>query len=334
MVTDTDDMTYPPLPSSWSMLTWRQLCTVWDVKRRYGANPDAARAAALLALVLGDGFEVRRAEAGAPAGETVYTLASADGSLHAVTPRELSYMAARALAWLDYPYGDPGEKEETDGKGNVLKEGREPVRGYVSEMRDALILPETEVTVGGVTFALPTVACANITWQQYRTLQNIAPRLFADGLGAGEAAGLQAEFVAHCLVPAMEEQPAAADRFRPPHVFRYDSDRAEQSVAFWSRQLESQPVMFDICFQAYQTAVAYYAQVFPLLFGGGGKSDPLRDALTNETETLNSVMKYQGYGSPEEVYAADLPNILTVLNTMAREAKQIEEMNRRTRIRK
>lgn len=324
----------PHLPSSWSALTWQQLCICWKVKIRYGGNVDMARAAALLELcgLAVDAEQSRHTEQST--GETVYTLRSKDGTALTVTPRELSYMAKKSLPWLDYPYGDPGEKEETDEQGKVVKEGREPVRGYVSDMRDALILPETEVTVRGITFALPTVACANITWQQYRTLQNIAPQLFQDGLDDAQAADLQAQFVAHCLVPAQDEQPKPSDRFRPPHVFRYDSDRAEQSVAFWRTQLESLPAMFHICFQAYQTAVGYYAQVFPLLFNGGGKSDPLRDALTNETETLNSVMKYQGYNSPEEVYAADLPNILTVLNTMTREAKQIEEMNRKVKSRK
>lgn len=318
----------PSMPSSWSELSWQQLCQVWDVKQRFGGNADVARAAALLALACGEDFSVRGSVEDAQTGETVYTLACKDGKSYTVTPRQLAYMARKALPWMDYPYGDPGEKEETDDQGKVVKEGREPVRGYVSEMRDALILPETEVTIDDITFALPTVACANITWQQYRTLQNIAPQLFQECLSEEQAADLQAQFVAHCLVPAQDGQPAPADRFRPSHAFRYDSDRAEQSVGFWRKQ-QSLPVIFHICFQAYQTAVGYYAQVFPLLFNGGGKSDPLSDALTNETATLNSVMKYQGYASPEEVYAADLPNILTVLNTMTKEAKQIEEMNRK-----
>ena len=324
-------MIIPSIPTSWSSLTWQQLCQVWRAKQRYGGNADVARVAALLALIELDVDISHPCYISEETGETVYTLKDKDGKTYTVTPRTLSYMAMKALPWVDYPYGDPGEKEQTDEQGKVVREGREPVRGYVSEMRDALILPETEVAVGGITFALPTVACANITWQQYRTLQNIAPQLFQDGIDEEQAASLKAQFVAHCLVPAQDGLPSSSDQFSPPHTFRYDSDRAEQSVAFWRKQMVSLPEMFHICFQAYQTAVGYYAQVFPLLFNGGGKSDPLRDALTNETETLNSVMKYQGYSSPEEVYAADLPNILTVLNTMTKEAKQIEEMNRKVK---
>jgi hypothetical protein len=70
----------------------------------------------------------------------------------------------------------------------------------------------------------------------------------------------------------------------------------------------------------------FYPSVFPLLFGGG-KSDPLHTALTGETDTINAVMKYQGYSSPEQVYNTELPIILGTLNTMSKEAKEIEKMN-------
>lgn len=85
--------------------------------------------------------------------------------------------------------------------------------------------------------------------------------------------------------------------------------------------------LFHICFQVWQTAMAnFYPSVFPLLFGGG-KSDPLHTALTGETDTINAVMKYQGYSSPEQVYNTELPIILGTLNTMSKEAKEIEKMN-------
>ena len=85
--------------------------------------------------------------------------------------------------------------------------------------------------------------------------------------------------------------------------------------------------LFHICFQVWQTAVAnFYPSVFPLLFGGG-KTDPLHTALTGETDTINAVMKYQGYTSPEQVYNTELPIILGTLNAMSKEAKEIEKMN-------
>ena len=121
------------------------------------------------------------------------------------------------------------------------------------------------------------------------------------------------------------------DRFRPPHDFKYDSARAEQSVAFWQQQLAREPWLYHICFQAYQTAMQYYETVFPLLFSGGGKEDPLRDALTGEVGTINGVMKYANYTSQQEVWETPMPYVLDILNTMTKEAKEIEKMNSRIR---
>ena len=252
------------IPGCWSGLGWQQLCRAWEAKVRYGGNPDAARAAALLAVcsltVLGD-------EGFSEAGERVYTLRGEDGRLWRTTARELSYMAAKAMAWFDYPYGDPGDDAVKDEKGKVVTERREPVRGYVNpDWRDAMRLPQDTVEVDGVVFALPQLAISNLTWEQYRSLQPLVPMLFRQGVGEEQA--------------------------------------SEQSVAFWQKQIEGGSVIFHVCFQVYQTAVQYYEQVYPLLFGGGGKEDPLRDALTGEVGTINAVMKYAGYRGQQEVYGS------------------------------
>lgn len=337
--------TFVSLPKSWSDLTWQQLCKVWQTKMRYGGNPDVARAAALLELL---GCEVCRHH-DMPSlcyddktGERQYTLRSEDGKLFFATPRELSQLAKKALPWFDWPYGDTGEKEVRDEKGKVVKEEREGVRGYVSPMHDALILPEETVDVEQWCFALPQLACSNITWQQYRALQAIASQLLADGITEEQALDLQAQFLAHCLVPAQEGE-QSGDKFQPKHKFIYNAERAEQSVGFWKERLTAcrnnditslrqnekaiVPILFHICFQAYHTAILYYEKVYPLLFTGSDKSDTMRDALTGEVGTINSVMKYQGYSDPQQVYDANLPIILDALNTMTKEAKEIERMN-------
>jgi len=316
---------FPPLPGSWSELSWRQLTGCWQVKIRYGGNADVARPAALLQLL---GCSVSDT---APSydshGEPVYVLEDGRGNRLTVTPRGLSQMAEQAMPWFDWPYGDPGKEAVKDEKGTVIEEAVAPVRGYVNPgWRDAMVLPEETLTVGGLTFALPQLACNSLTWQQYRSLQATASGLFEEGVPEDEILGRQAEFVAHMLVPASEGKPSG-DRFAPRHVFCYDADRAEQSVPFWRQHLPQMPELFHILFQMYQTAMRYYGEVFPLLFSGGGKADRLQDALTGETRTLNAVMKYQGYTKPEDVYAENLPVILSTLNTMAEEAKQIEQMN-------
>lgn len=327
MVTKTVSRTsFPSLPQSWSELTWQQLCDCWSVKVRYGGNADVARAAAVLALCRCSVCQQQVAVT--DAGESLYTLRDEDEALYTVTPRELSQMAARSLQWFDYPYGDPGDPEEKDENGKVIKEARQPHRGYVSQMRDALVLSETEVMVGGIYFALPQMACNNLTWQQYRSLQAIAPQLFRDGVADGDVVALQAQFLAHCLVPAAAPSDHN-DVFTPRHIFHYNVERAEQTVSFWEKEIAAVPTLFHICFQCYQTALSYYAATYPLLFSDSDKNNTVKDALQGEVGTINTIMKYAGYAEQQQVYDSNLPFVLDILNTMTKEAKEIEKMNAR-----
>ena len=444
----------PPLPSSWSALSWQQLWDCWTAKLRYGGNPDVARAAALLALTLGDKFfdersgraerQVSSFKCDPVTGEQRYLVQrdlepetlNLKPETYVLTARSLAHLA-KSLKWFDFPYGDPGKEAVKNEKGKVVEEAVEPVRGLVNpNWRDAMDLPEEEIVtcvrrISSLSqweamteeernqpiidewnamkpeqrynfisclplgkeekelqrmakldwqhtdeqvrqqilhsslfilhFALPELACNNITWHQYRTLQGLQQQMFSEGLTDEQALDLQAQFLAYILVPEevssfryqvsgragarggealetwnLKPETSGAPRrdpFARPHRFRYDADRAAQSVAFWRRLLTGPDApaapLYAICFQVYHTALHYYEQVFPVLFGGGGKTDPLQDALTGEVGTINSVMKYQGYTDPQQVYDANLPIILSVLNTMTKEAKEIEKMNSR-----
>jgi len=359
---------FPTLPKSWSDLTWQQLQDCWQVKQRYGDNPDVARAAAVLTLTLGPRFKVQGSRVDDRTGEPVYYLQletrNQKPETYVITPRELAHMAKQALPWFDYPYGDPGKEAVKDEKGNVIEEAVAPVRGYVSNMRDALILPSDYVAVSGFRFqvsgeggsrwrsylkletwtlkpakrfALPRFACNNLTWQQYRSLQAIAPQLFKEDNTEDETLDLWAQFLAHCLVPrslALLDTSGGSIRFRPHWEYTYDSVRAEGLVAWWKKKLaasssrqDTAATLFHICFQAYQTALTYYAQAYPLLFNGSDKGDQMKDALQGEVGTINTIMKYAGYSEQQQVYDSNLPFVLDILNTMAKEAKEIEKMN-------
>ena len=325
------------IPSSWSDLSWQQLCKVWDAKQHYGGNADVARVAALLDLL---GCRVSghcTPATDSHSGEPCFLLTDADGQEWTVTPRELAYMARKAMPWFDFPYGDPGEKEQKDDKGNVIKERREPVAGYVSPMRDAMMLPIDTLVIGrrrfsrGKTFALPQVACNNITWQQYRAIQAVAPQLFSDSISEEQTLDLQSQFLAHILTPrsiALLDTAGGSIRIRPHYEFRYNAEQAE-GLALWLRRCKDPLLgtLFHVCFQTYQTALSYYALSYPLLFSGGDKSDQMRDALTGEVGTVNTIMKYAGYAEQQQVYDSNLPFVLDILNTMTKEAKEIEKMN-------
>lgn len=321
----------PSLPHSWSELTWQQLCQCWSVKMRYGGNADVARVAALLTLCHLD--EVDSTTIRTNSGETLYRLRDTDECLWTVTAREAAHLAKVALPWFDFPYGDTGDKEETDDDGNIIREHREGVSGYVCpEWKDAMILPQDTLKTGGHYYALPQVACNNITWQQYRSLQSIAPQLFQEDVSEEQAKMLQAQFMAHCLVPrsrSLLDSNGKTIKIRPHYVYEYDADQAEGQVKYWQKRLEQEDaiILFHICFQVYQTALSYYAKSYPELFDDSGKKDPLRDALTGEVGTINTIMKYAGYAEQQQVYDSNLPFVLDILNTMTKEAREIERMN-------
>lgn len=323
----TDRTSFPSLPSSWSELSWQQLNDCWQVKQRYGGNGDVARAAALLSLLGLEPLRMERETFHPMSGEKVFTLRDTDGLLWTVTPRELSQLARQALPWFDYPYGDPGKPAVKDEKGKTIEEAVSPVRGYVSKMRDALILQEDTVKVKRV-FALPQMACNNLTWQQYRSLQAVSPQLFQEGVSEDDALDLQAQFLAHCLVPrslAILDTTGGSIRIRPHYEFRYNTEQAEGLIKFWKKHANG--TLFHICFQCYQTALSYYASAYPLLFSDDGKKDKMKDALQGEVATINTIMKYAGYAEQQQVYDSNLPFVLDILNTMTKEAEEIEKMN-------
>lgn len=346
-----------PLPSSWSTLTWQQLCRVWQMKQRYGGQPDAAICAAWLDLCHLKVVGTKGVDG--TSGENVYLLQGDDRQQYTTTPHQLAYYALETMPWFHYPYGDPGQEEKKDKQGNITQEHRDAHPGYVGPLRDALMLNDETVTVRGSkvrvgtkhkgwrrilptspfpqcsrVFALPQVACNNLTWQQYRALQSITPQLWKDGISDADALNLQAQFLAHILVPrslALLDQNGGTIRLRPHFTFRYDDERADRLVAYWQRKLIHGNLeistLFHICHQVWQTALVYYNAAYPMLFEGGSNHGPMRDALQGEVGTVNTIMKYAGYSEQQQVYDSNLPFVLDILNTMTKEAKEIERMN-------
>ena len=343
--------TLPPLPSSWSSLAWQELCRVWTVKVWYGGQPDIAICAAMLDLC---GLTVAgRDKMDEHSGEEVYLLTDKSGRRWRTTPRELAHAARQAIPWFDYPYGDPGQDEKKDDKGKVIQERREAHPGYVGPLRDALMLQDETVSVSGnkvsarhghrwfkslfgrtMVFALPQVACNNLTWSQYRALQPIASQLWQEGITDEQALDLQAQFMAQILVPrslALLDTSGDTIRLRPHYTFKYSSEQADSLVGYWKKKLSKGSMeittLFHICHQVWQTALVYYSKAYPMLFEGGGKHGPMNDALQGEVGTVNTIMKYFGYSEQQQVYDSNLPFVLDILNTMTKEAKEIEAMN-------
>ena len=337
------------IPSSWSSLTWQQLCQMWVLKLRYGGQPDVAICAAWLWF---HGFDVvGRADNDPRSGEDTYLLGGKDGQRFLVNPRQLARLAARELPWFHYPYGDPGQEEKRDDKGHITQEYREAHIGYVGQLRDALMLHHETIMVRGRrvspierptfhrprsrVFALPQVACTNLTWQQYRALQTITPRLWNEKLSDDETVDLQAQFLANILVPrsvALLDKGGDTIRLRPHFTFKYSNERADSLVGYWKKKLLTMSddivTLFHVCHQVWQTALGYYSKAYPLLFNSDEDNDPMHDALQGEVGTVNTIMKYAGYAEQQQVYDSNLPFVLDILNTMTKEAKELENIKK------
>lgn len=91
--------------------------------------------------------------------------------------------------------------------------------------------------------------------------------------------------------------------------------------------------MFPVMLQFFQSVQTHFSFIFPDLFTEG-ESTPKTNILHMEAHTVNALMKYQGFKDTETVYQTDSFRILEILDTMSKDAKQIEEMNRKMKSKK
>lgn len=97
--------------------------------------------------------------------------------------------------------------------------------------------------------------------------------------------------------------------------------------ARWFRPVESR--MFPVMVQYFQSVQESYARMYPELFTPNGKKPGRQNPIKIEVEMVNNVMKYQGFDDYDAVYDSEAVRILGIMNAMAKEAKEIKEMNQR-----
>lgn len=74
-----------------------------------------------------------------------------------------------------------------------------------------------------------------------------------------------------------------------------------------------------------------YKMQFPELFSGDGGGGRDVIPLIAEVDTVNAIMKWQQYPGQQEVYDSNAVQVFSVLNSMTKEAKAIEEANQKMR---
>lgn len=109
--------------------------------------------------------------------------------------------------------------------------------------------------------------------------------------------------------------------------YSYNADEVEQLGV--AQEMKKAPVwLFPVLHQNFQSSMIAHKKNFPLLFsgsGGGGASDPVVSMIN----TINAVMKWQTYASQQAVRDDNAISVFAVLNNMSKEAKEMEEANRK-----
>lgn len=204
-------------------------------------------------------------------------------------------------------------------------------------------LPEDKVRIGKHTFQLPQPMLANLTYQQYLGAQSAISdmeyyRTILDETAKGKrempehevlkfAEGYKrcrCEFLANMLTPRrfiFFDNKGGRFSVQMRYSFVYDADRVQDNVAVMALAPDW---LFSLCYMFYCGCAEEFSKKFRFLFSssGGGTSDP----LMAELDCINNVMKYQGYSEQQEVYDSNAVFVLSVLNRMAEEAKEIEKM--------
>lgn len=206
-----------------------------------------------------------------------------------------------------------------------------------------LEMPRDTLRIFRRTFRLPSPMLANLTYQQYANAQKLtaevatlmerAPKVKEEEEArrlARELMRARARVVAHLLQTPKLQFVSGGDgeglRLDIRRTWTYQPTEAERLTPYIERHA---PLwLFNIMQQHMQSCLAVYRQQFPELFSGGGEGST-RMPFISEADSVNAVMKWQGYHNQQTVYDSNAVFIFSILNSMTREAKAIEESNRK-----
>ena len=206
-------------------------------------------------------------------------------------------------------------------------------------------LPFEYVKVGGTHYKAPESLMVNLTYEQYGNAQRclvsywetskMVESLKKNGAtreavrhAQEEALRARAGFLAHMYTaPGLRllDQRNSMTRVSLDVVYNYCSVEADKQV---KKFMCAPSWLFAVTYQLFQSCQAIYKKDYPFLFTEY-KDNSEKSALVMEVGTINAVQKYAGFNSPQAVYDQNSVFIFKFLDSMAEEAKQIEDMNRK-----
>ena len=219
---------------------------------------------------------------------------------------------------------------------------------FLDEPFRLIQLPFSHVRVGMVRYKAPDPLMVNLTYEQYgnaqrcliaywetsrmvESLKKNGATLEAVKHAQEEALQARAGFLAHMYVePGWQllDQRNQMTRISIKRVYEYCSVKAEERV----EDFKAAPSwLFAVTYQLFQSCLSQYKQKFPYIFKQCDDNDG-KDVLIIELGTLNAIQKYGGFTETQKVYDQNSMIIFKFLDSMAEEAKQIEDMNRKMKL--
>ena len=195
--------------------------------------------------------------------------------------------------------------------------------------------------IGGRKFRAPDSLLLNMTYQQFGNCQRYLQEMWncskmvetmLDNGSSRDAVKemlrradkARALFVSHMFVSGRRqvlERKEDSTYLSLKRVYQYDQRAAQRRLRLFRRQ----PAwLFDICYQLFQSTLAHYKTMFPMLFKEHEGKDG-RSALTIELETINVIKRECGYESQQAVYDANAVFVFEDLNMLATRAKQMKD---------
>ena len=219
---------------------------------------------------------------------------------------------------------------------------------FLDEPFRLIQLPFSHVRIGMTRYKAPDPLMVNLTYEQYGNAQRcliaywetskMVESLKKNGAtveavkhAQEEALQARAGFLAHMYVEQgwqLLDQRNQMTRISIKRVYNYCSVAAEERV----KDFKTAPSwLFAVTYQLFQSCQAQYKKDFPFLFKEYSDTDG-KSALVMEVGTINAVQKYAGFTNAQSVYDQNSMFIFKFLDSMAEEAKQIEDMNRKMKL--
>ena len=88
--------------------------------------------------------------------------------------------------------------------------------------------------------------------------------------------------------------------------------------------------LFPLLVLHFQSCLTRFKSMFPYVFTEGKGHTGAESPIVSELGTVNAIMKYQGYPSQQSVYQTNALLVFKVLDSMTREAKEMEKLKRKS----